>query len=198
MRRLICCLTATLAAACATTSTPPPLPSATLADRVVIRPAAAPGERPTLQADEHAENDEIGKRSAGHHEHHLAFAVGIITASEGDGLRLGGEYERDWDEDWGLLNERFSVGALVDYNIGEGEEAVFLAPQITYHPEPPVRFVLAPGFEFGDDESEFLLRIGMAYEFEIGHDLSIAPEVFVDTASGENNGVLALAFGFGF
>jgi hypothetical protein len=147
-----------------------------------------------------AEERPVGKRSSGEHTHHLALALGAVLQSDGDAARFGFEYETDWPESWGLLSQQFAVGFQAEVD-SRPVDQVFLAPQLSYHPVPQMRLVLAPGVGLRGEgqDNVWILRTGAAWEFELGHHWSLAPEVFVDIEDGgENNGVLALALGYAF
>ncbi len=133
------------------------------------------------------------------HDHHVAYGFGIVTGDEGDAVRSSLEYERAFDPDWGLLSGSFGFGLMVELD-GRPREELLVAPQLTYHPVPQMRFVLAPGYAFREgEEDEWLLRTGAAWEFELNGGWSLAPQVFVDfREAGERGGVLALALGYSF
>lgn len=153
-------------------------------------PSAEPKERTQRRG---------GKRTSGEHTHHLTFAAGAVLREGGDAGRWALEYETDWDPDWGVLGERFGIGFQLEVNPRPLDQ-LFVAPQLTYHPFPEFRFVLAPGYALREGEEDlWVLRTGIGYEEEIGSDWSLGPEVFVDfEEGGEENVVVALALGFGF
>jgi len=66
------------------------------------------------------------------------------------------------------------------------------------HPWRGLRFVAAPGAEFSDEPAEFVLRLGLSYEFEIWKSLSISPEFNVDLVDDEQTLVYGLSVGWGF
>jgi hypothetical protein len=190
-RTLLGGLSALLAAACAaapSSSPPGPPPS--------LGPVPASGSSAAAAAQEGTR----GKRTSGEHTHHLALALGAVLQSDGDAARFGFEYETDWPESWGLLSQQFAVGFQVEID-SRPVDQLFLAPQLSYHPVPQMRLVLAPGVGLRGEgqDNVWILRTGAAWEFEFGHHWSVAPEVFVDIEDGgENNGVLALALGYAF
>jgi hypothetical protein len=140
-----------------------------------------------------------GKRTSGAHTHHVAFAFGLVAGTEGDAARWGVEYEQGFLEEWGLLPETFGFGVLAEINANPLDEFL-VAPQLTYHPEPRMRLVVAPGHAWREGGGgEWLVRTGAAWEFELDHHWSLAPEFFIDfREAGERNAVLALALGYGF
>ena len=126
-----------------------------------------------------------------HHFHSnlLAFFVGATHEERRDnGLALGVEYER-------RLNESFGIGALAEYTFGDLDFWVYALP-FAYH-TGPWKFYVAPGVEEGDRGSEFLLRIGAEYGFEVG-DWEIAPQLDFDFVDGDQVAVFGVTFGKGF
>jgi hypothetical protein len=82
------------------------------------------------------------------------------------------------------LHEFFGIGGLVEYAGMNAREWVLAIP-LLIHPYKGLRFALAPGLELPkEDKNEFLFRVGVAYEFEIGR-WSITPEFNVDFVGGK-------------
>ena len=65
------------------------------------------------------------------------------------------------------------------------------------HPHEGWRLALAPGLEHRHGDDEFLLRTGVAYEFELSERWVMIPEFNVDFVDGEEAFVFGLSFGFG-
>jgi hypothetical protein len=55
-----------------------------------------------------------------------------------------------------------------------------------------------PGVEFVDDESFFVTRLGALYEFEIGEDFTLSPQLHYDFSTGEDAIVFGIAIGKAF
>lgn len=95
------------------------------------------------------------------------------------------------------FHEFLGVGGLVEFAGMNAREWVFAIP-LSIHPYKGLCFTLAPGLELPkEDKNEFLFRVGVAYEFEIGR-WSITPEFNVDFVGGEEALVYGLSFGYGF
>jgi len=114
------------------------------------------------------------------------------TTSEGDtAFAIGLGYER-------RLNELLGIGVLGDWTAGGFRELVLAFP-LYLHPWRGLRFDVAPGIDFetdGEEAREFLLRVGAAYEFEVGESWSIVPEINGDFAAGEPLVVWGVSFGY--
>lgn len=89
------------------------------------------------------------------------------------------------------------VGVTGEGTTGDLRDAVLLFP-LCVHPWRGLKFVVAPGAEFSDDPTEFVLRLGLSYEFEIWKHFSISPEFNVDLVDGEQTLVYGLSLGWGF
>ena len=95
------------------------------------------------------------------------------------------------------VNQWFGVGGLIEGLRGEVREWIVVVP-FYLHPYKGWRFVLAPGIEGQIREHrEFLIRVGAAYEFEIGR-WSITPEFNLDFVDGREVPVFGVSFGYGF
>jgi hypothetical protein len=138
-------------------------------------------------AGEHKSEIEDGA----HHEYHRnLFAVFVGVAADGrrnNGLALGIEYER-------RFSQSFGVGVLAEHTFGELDFRVYSVP-FAYHTDR-WKFYIAPGVEDGD-HTEFLLRLGGEYGFEVGA-WEIAPQVDVDFVDSHVIPVLGVTFGKGF
>ena len=137
-----------------------------------------------------------------HHEpNHIAFIVGHAEEEQADGHHqsgnvLGIEYIRHLNDRW-AWGVAFEVEAFGDQQKRHG----ILAIPISYFPTDSIRLFVAPGVEFSEpwDPDKAMARLGIGYEFELGHHWSLAPEAQVDfVAGGTNVYVLALTLGYGF
>jgi hypothetical protein len=117
------------------------------------------------------------------------FLGGTYADDEGTNFSIGLGYER-------RLGEKFGVGGLVEYTKGKGREWVIALP-LYFHPTERWKLFLAPGVEIEDSESEFLVRVGTAYEFDMG-SWTLAPELSFDFVDSEVKTVFGLNFGFEF
>ena len=57
--------------------------------------------------------------------------------------------------------------------------AVFL-----YHPAKGWNFLVGPGIEFEENHNLFILRAGLAYEFELPGHWDFSPELVIDLKDG--------------
>jgi len=100
------------------------------------------------------------------------------------------------------------VGAVVEYAAGD-IDAVSLLGVVDLHLWKGLAIQTGPGVEFVREEeevgegttsvnrTEFLYRVGLVYEFEIGR-LLVIPQVHYDYSSGKDSVVYATALGFKF
>jgi hypothetical protein len=119
--------------------------------------------------------------------HYMRLFVGGTYEDDDTGFSMGGEYEY-------RFRKLFGLGPMAEYTAGVFDSWVLGVPFIL-HPHDGWVLLAAPGVEIADGETEFLFRIGGAYEFEVGEKLSIAPEINIDFTEGEQKFVFGLAFG---
>lgn len=122
----------------------------------------------------------------------LSGFVGGTVEDEGSAFTLGLDYER-------RLGPHFGVGVIIDKAFG-GERAFIAAGALYWHPLPPMRLDIAPGFERieAEDESAFVLRLGADYDFELTERWSLGPNVNLDLANGRAVFVFGAELGFSF
>ena len=161
--------------------------------------AASGAEREHATDSGHGEHD--------FHRHHVSLFLGvtdgpILKEVEREGLEPI-ELSKDEQEfTIGLdyiyrLNRLWGVGVLIDYATGDFKSWVAGVP-VVLHATNQLKFLLAPGFEDRSSESrEFLLRLGVSYDFEIG-GFTIAPIFNVDFVDSEEIFVYGVNLGKGF
>jgi hypothetical protein len=155
------------------------------------------------QEEEHAE---------AHHFHlnHLGLVfAGTTDLEEGGGTHftIGVDYERRLSEVWG-------VGVVGELIFAHQTEYLFVFPAY-FHVTEKLWFQAALGFEVsyhhheeenegnhGEEthtskETEFLLRIGVGYEFEV-EGIAITPAIAFDVFRGHGSLVWGLSIGKGF
>ncbi len=120
-----------------------------------------------------------------HARNKLELFLGATHVESDDEFSVGLTYEY-------RINETFGLGGLVEYTDGVG--TWLWALPVFIHPVEPWRLVVAPGLELEGSEDEFLLRIGVAYEWEFG-EWSVAPELNLDFVDSETNEVFGVSFG---
>lgn len=127
------------------------------------------------------------------HEYHVNTLYGFIGITGKDRRDRAGtvaiEYERRFNPRWGL-----AAGA--EHAFGDLDFTVFTVP-VVFH-SGDWGFYAGPGLEKSDHhDSEFLVRVGVVYEFETG-SVILAPKFNVDFVDGDAVLVGGLAIGFGF
>ena len=125
-----------------------------------------------------------------YHKNVISGFVGITGETRREnGLTLGLEYFR-------RVSGKFSIGAVVERASGDLDFWVYAVP-FAYH-TGRWKFFVAPGIEDSDKHgSEFLIRLGGEYAYEVGN-WEIAPQLSIDFVNGEQLGVLGIAIGRGF
>lgn len=118
-------------------------------------------------------------------------------------LYLGGTYPdgEDVEQTFGIDYERRfgrRLGAMLftDLAIGEIEKQAF-GVALVVHPIEPLLVYAGPGFEREKDHFTALLRVGAAWELEVGKHVTIGPEVFVDLFADEDPSLsIGIALGY--
>jgi len=142
------------------------------------------------QAAEESSHSEHG--DAEYHKNRVAGFIGITGEDRRDrALTLGVDYSR-------RLSPSFAIGIGIERAFGDLEFTVLTIPAAYYFNDGWKVFA-GPGWENADDqdETEFLVRAGIEYEFEMdGYE--IAPVLMFDFIDGEVVviGGVALAWGF--
>lgn len=147
-----------------------------------------------------------------HHPNHLAVFLGG-TDGKGDtgvGFTVGVDCER-------RLNEWLGVVALFDYAARPLDETV-LGVGLMVHPAGRLAFAVAPGVvfekdhgthgtasrsdgvhgELSDTTAEFMIRIGLMYQIELGERFSLAPQLNLDLLGRDTVPVFGISAGVGF
>ena len=124
-------------------------------------------------------------------EQSLSLFVGI-TDDRGDNVfSMGLDYEYH-------LSELIGVGALVDVAGGDVRSSVLGIP-VFFHPVGGLFVLVAPGIEFQvDGDNEFLVRLGVGWEFEVSEKWILAPTVDIDFVDGDKVYVYGVAVGYKF
>jgi hypothetical protein len=133
--------------------------------------------------------DEQGTEAVEYRHRLELFLGGTHEGSQGD-FATGMSYGY-------RISKLFGVGGFIEYTRKEEDVWTFGVPLYVY-PYQGVRLLLAPGLEREGSKNEFLVRLGIAYEFEIDR-WSIAPEFNIDLVEGGRRVlVYGLSFGYGF
>ncbi len=153
-------------------------------------PAAEPEKPAGHASEEHSEHTEHGEHDEhGHHRHHLAVFIGDSRVEGEDSFTLGVEYEH-------RLRSRWAVGAILEHAAKELDADVLVAT-VAFHPRKGWKLLAGPGVERAHGDNEFLVRVGVAYEFEVGK-VSLGPVYQIDFVDDEEIQVFGLNVGWGF
>jgi hypothetical protein len=168
---------------------------------------------PAASEEEHATHDEHAE-AAGHHgsdEHHFKNGLSVFLGAtdepgHGTEFTIGGEYGRALSPNW-------TVGGLIDWAAGDQRNLV-IAPAVWWKPFGKGLLLLAaPGIEWHDgrggtvdhhlkaeepevdeDETFFVMRLGVGYSFHVGSRYGVIPQVNLDLVDGHEVWVYGVAF----
>jgi len=150
-------------------------------------------EHDSGSVDEEA-HEEVHGEAHEFHRNWAAVFLGVTSEERrGGSPALGIEYARH-------LSPAFAIGGILEYTFGDDDFWVVAVP-FAYR-TGPWKIYVAPGFEVEKlkdsvDESEFLLRIGGEYAFEIGK-LEIAPQIDVDFVDSDTVLIFGVTLGTNF
>ena len=139
-------------------------------------------------------NEEAHEEPHEFHRNWAAVFLGVTNEDRRDGSpAVGIEYARH-------LSPAFAIGGILEFTFGDRDFWVVAVP-FEYRTGPWKAYV-APGFEVeelgdGPGDSEFLLRIGGEYAFDIGR-LEIAPQIDVDFVDGDTVFIIGVTLGTSF
>jgi len=156
-------------------------------------PARATGEAPPTDAMTTA-LDEFSPEAPLRYDDQVAIFGGATTIDGTSYGTVGIDYEHRFGRAWGL-------GVLADWVLGTGEgREVIVAPAVFFHPFDRIRIDFAPGVELipEEDATEFMLRVGIDYDFEVGDHWVIAPNVNVDFVNDDFIPVCGIELGYLF
>lgn len=139
----------------------------------------------------HASESDETKGSIDYRNRMELFLGNTHDGSEnGFSIGLGYEYR---------IMDLLGAGLFVEYADAPFREFVFGVP-VFIHPYKGLRLLAAPGVDLERGEKgdpEFLVRLGLAYEFEFDR-WSVTPEFNVDFVDNEEVLVYGVSFGWGF
>ena len=112
---------------------------------------------------------------------------------------------------WGLdyqywVNPKFGCGLKSDMEIMEylvktdngtlleRQNPLIISTVFLYHPARGWNFLIGPGIEFEEEHNFFVVRTGVAYEFELGNHWDFSPELIFDLKNGS---IGAITWGIG-
>jgi hypothetical protein len=142
-----------------------------------ITPGAAAAEEPAAQEAR---------------PHHLSVVLAgtRVPEAEETGFTIGLDYEY-------RVSELIGLGFVVEHAFGEIDSTTLLAVA-DIHLIKGLAIQAGPGVEFVDDESVFVFRLGLLYEFELGEAFTLSPQLHYDISAGEDAIVFGVAIGRAF
>jgi len=163
---------------------------------------------------EHGEEAEHGEGSSAHHGRaHINEVAVFLGATDEKGHDTEGTWGFDYKR---RIAERWAAGLIFDYAGGDLRNAI-LAPSISFWPGlGNLQLLGAAGVEFhkgrsggghekadhdggtDSDETYFLVRLGVGYDFHIGESFGLAPQVNLDFVNNEEVWVYGVAVTYGF
>ena len=124
------------------------------------------------------------------HDHHAAVFMGATTEDSHTHFTVGVDYE------YRFVSE-FGVGAFYEHIFGTPDINIVGAP-FFWHPIPEGKILVAPGGEFKEGHSAFLVRTGLGYDIALD-PVTFTPSFFVDFIEGGHEAfVYGIAVGYGF
>jgi hypothetical protein len=124
------------------------------------------------------------------HRHSIEFFLGGTHEESEDELTSGISYEY-------RLHELFGIGGLVEYAARDFDKWILGLPFYIHPFEEGLRFTIATALEREGEESEFLFRTGIGYEFEFDRWI-VLPEFNIDFVDGEESYVYGVSLGWKF
>ena len=135
------------------------------------------------------------------HKHHVDVFLGATLETSTGSL---GQNKENKSSAFGLeyqyrINSQWGIGAAFEA-IGEDtiREEVYILP-VTYHINHNWSVYAGPGYEDGGHHGNYLLRTGVAYEYDLGNDFNLEPKFMADfIEGGRTTWVAGMAIGYGF
>jgi hypothetical protein len=124
--------------------------------------------------------------------HHLSVVIGgtHIPHEDETAFTLGLDYEY-------RLNPTLGLGFVAEHAFGPVNSTTLLAVA-DIHLTERLALQAGPGMEFVHGETFFVARLGALYEFEIGENLTLAPQIHYDYSSHDDAIVFAIGIGKAF
>ena len=129
------------------------------------------------------------------HRHHVGAFLGAASRPEDDhpdehGFAGGMEYEYRFAKAAG-------VGVLAETATGDLRDVVVVG-LLFIHPWRGLQIAAGAGAEISSHDTEFVTRLGAAYQFPIGERFTIAPNFNTDLVDGDPTYIYGITFGVGF
>ena len=148
-----------------------------------------------VQAQEHNDPEEHGQFK----NHRISAIIGhtFVPNGEPDVGRSGTVIVPSWGLDYEYwFNHKWAIGfhsdlELISYVVDnqerqelERERPVILSLVGLFKPVHQLVVYIGPGIELEKNENFFVFRLGVEYEFEIGHHWDLSPGFFYDNKEG--------------
>ena len=124
--------------------------------------------------------EENGHHAVPHHHINVFAGLGVETKrdhADEEGFAIGIGYEYRFHQNWG-------IGLALE---GLGQDTVrdvVLVVPVSLHPGGHWRLVTGPGYEFTETKDKALWRFQAGYEFSMGGDWTLSPELIGDFIEG--------------
>jgi len=169
---------------------------------------------------ETAENGEHNEAEGHGGRHYHMNDVGIFLGATDE---HGHDTEFTWGLEYRrMISKRWAIGGFFDHAGGELRNAI-LAPSVTWLPVGRLQITAAPGIEFhrgrgstegcgcephtksedpeqiglvDEDETYFVFRLGAGWNFPVGQNYAITPQINLDLVEGERVWVYGLVFAY--
>ena len=133
-----------------------------------------------------------------HHKRHsidlfLGAALETKTNNKDEtGMAYGLEYTYH-------INKDFGLGVALETLRNETLRELIVVVPVTYHINAQWSIFAGPGYEKGDHEGQYLLRVGLGYTYALGDGFVLEPKVMLDAIeSGRMTWVGGVSLGYGF
>ena len=152
------------------------------------------------------EEDHAHQEEHHYHRHHVALFGGVANSEieveehgheEGETVRTERTNVPAVGLDYGYrFSSLLGLAGFLEYAGGDVESMV-AAVGLFLHATRGLKFLLAPGVEYRDDDTNFLVSTAVYYDIFFGN-VTVAPVVNVDFVDGEQNLVYGISVGYGF
>jgi hypothetical protein len=165
----------------------------------------APSRGQEHEPDSHGSVAEHGDTEHEFHRNHFGGLVGVSTHQDSgeSGTTLGLEYARQFSPKW-------AVGAYLELVSSKLERDLIVAAGGIFYPIRGLSFILAPGFESvekevlvhgiveTESELELMIRVSVAYTFELTPEAGIGPILAIDWTDHRWTSLIAIGIAVGF
>ena len=113
------------------------------------------------------------------YNHKLGGFGGLVQESSDFAAVIGVNYQ------W-MFHEDFGLGGLLEFSGGGVGRTWLIGVPFYFHTRSPLYFLVAPGIEFEDSDSDLFFRVGVGYEFEFNPRWSLVPAFNVDFVENDD------------